>query len=346
MKNPFILAGVAFLLLTAAPFAHAQNSNGNTTFQSTTEASAAAGDEQAQAPATKALNEQASAWAEPAIDSATLVTATIAGAPAADEMGATPAGHVLTSLASDGLAQRPMLDRAEATVLGIGTSDPRGVLDVAGSGDTYLVKNPNNGNGQALFMPGQVYLAPYSATTDVAYLQARRPNNTGSLALQLRTSLDGNSVDALRLNADGSAVFAGAVRAQGFTISDKHLVQNARPLTGALAGVLALNGTRYAYYQNLANHLLPAGEQMGLLAQELEKVYPELVSTDADGFKAVNYAQLTPVLVEAIKELAGQNAALRQQLANQKEEATAASASFEQRLRVLEASGARASAGR
>lgn len=34
--------------------------------------------------------------------------------------------------------------------------------------------------------------------------------------------------------------------------------------------------------------------QMGLIAQEVEQIYPELVSTDAQGYKAVNYAQLTP----------------------------------------------------
>jgi hypothetical protein len=39
---------------------------------------------------------------------------------------------------------------------------------------------------------------------------------------------------------------------------------------------------------------------VGLLAQEVEQVYPELVSTDAQGYKAVNYAQLAPVLIEAL----------------------------------------------
>lgn len=49
---------------------------------------------------------------------------------------------------------------------------------------------------------------------------------------------------------------------------------------------------------------------MGVIAQELEAVYPELVHTDAAGFKSVNYAQITPVLIEAIKELAARNTAL------------------------------------
>ena len=40
----------------------------------------------------------------------------------------------------------------------------------------------------------------------------------------------------------------------------------------------------------------------GLSAQEIEKIYPEIVSTGEDGYKSVDYGKLTPVLVEAIKE--------------------------------------------
>ena len=39
-----------------------------------------------------------------------------------------------------------------------------------------------------------------------------------------------------------------------------------------------------------------------MIAQEVEKVFPELVKTDADGYKAVSYEKFTPILIEAIKE--------------------------------------------
>ncbi len=207
----------------------------------------------------------------------------------------------------------------EALKVGIGTTAPRGQLDVASAGDTYLVPNPNTGNGQSLFLPGHIYLAPYANGTDVAYLQARRQSDIGSMALQLRTTNGGAVVNALRLNADGSAVFASSVTAQSFTSSDARLKQDIRPLNGALAAVQALRGVRYTYRQHIDGHSLPAGEQVGVLAQEVEKIYPELVSTGADGYKAVNYAQLTPVLLEAIKELADQNAAFRRQATAQQD---------------------------
>jgi len=42
--------------------------------------------------------------------------------------------------------------------------------------------------------------------------------------------------------------------------------------------------------------------EIGFVGQEVEGVCPELVSTDADGFKSVSYSRITAVLVEAIKE--------------------------------------------
>ncbi len=48
--------------------------------------------------------------------------------------------------------------------------------------------------------------------------------------------------------------------------------------------------------------MMPEGRAIGLIAQEVEKVLPELVSEDKDGFKGIEYSKLTAVLVEAIKE--------------------------------------------
>lgn len=45
------------------------------------------------------------------------------------------------------------------------------------------------------------------------------------------------------------------------------------------------------------------GMQYGLIAQELEEIVPELVETDANGYKAIDYTHIVPVLIEAIKEL-------------------------------------------
>jgi hypothetical protein len=127
--------------------------------------------------------------------------------------------------------------------------------------------------------------------------------------------------------------------------SDQRLKTQVRPLTGALAAVLALRGVRYRWNALGVQHGGTAGaEQVGLLAQELEQVYPELVSTDAQGYKAVNYAQLTPVLLEALKEQQQQIQALQAQVAGatrQASQATAAQQADHADLQTLKAQLAR-----
>jgi hypothetical protein len=54
--------------------------------------------------------------------------------------------------------------------------------------------------------------------------------------------------------------------------------------------------------------------KIGVIAQELEQEYPELVATDKDGMKSVAYANLTAVLIEAIKDLKHENSALRSRI--------------------------------
>ena len=200
--------------------------------------------------------------------------------------------------------------------VGIGTSTPRGVLDVAGAGDVYLTPNPANGGTQSLFLPGHIFLAPFNGTSGVSYIQARSSTAGANLGITLRATNAGTLFDALVLNANGTANFAGNVTSPGgFTnTSDRRFKQNIRPLGGALASVLALRGVRYEWNALGVQHGGTAGAgQVGLIAQELEKLYPELVVTDAAGYKSVNYAQLAPVLIEAIKELKAENEALRRQ---------------------------------
>ena len=45
------------------------------------------------------------------------------------------------------------------------------------------------------------------------------------------------------------------------------------------------------------------GKQIGLIAQEVEEVVPEIVRTDADGYKSIDYSKLSVILLEAVKDL-------------------------------------------
>ena len=96
--------------------------------------------------------------------------------------------------------------------------------------------------------------------------------------------------------------------------SDIRLKKDIQPLEGALDKVLKLRGVSF-YWKNKEEMAAARGKdvnnfsygfdsekQIGVIAQEIEKVVPELVVTDNDGFKAVKYENLTPLLIEAIKE--------------------------------------------
>lgn len=81
--------------------------------------------------------------------------------------------------------------------------------------------------------------------------------------------------------------------------SDRRYKKNIKALTNALYKTSQLRGVSYNWKDSNRSQ----SNQIGVIAQEVEEVYPEFVHTDDKGMKAVNYAQLTAVLIEAIKEL-------------------------------------------
>lgn len=85
--------------------------------------------------------------------------------------------------------------------------------------------------------------------------------------------------------------------------SDVRLKKNMKSLEGALSLVRHLQAVKYDWRTDeFKEKNLDAGRQIGLIAQDVEKIIPELVKTDNDGYKAISYEKLTAVLVEAVKE--------------------------------------------
>ena len=90
------------------------------------------------------------------------------------------------------------------------------------------------------------------------------------------------------------------------TSSDERLKESIQPLSGALSTVLQLQGKSYRLLDQ------PSGtNDIGLIAQDVEKVLPEIVSETEDGYKAIAYQSLTAVLIEAMKEQQQQITALQ-----------------------------------
>jgi hypothetical protein len=122
----------------------------------------------------------------------------------------------------------------------------------------------------------------------------------------------------------GASNFAGNVHVNGNITasgsitpnnpSDRRLKKNVQPLQGSLDKILALKGATFEW-KDPAKHANQTGRQVGFIAQEVEKVLPELVGSSADGYK--NLLQLRGVdamFVESIRTLKTENDELRGRL--------------------------------
>jgi trimeric autotransporter adhesin len=93
----------------------------------------------------------------------------------------------------------------------------------------------------------------------------------------------------------------GAVRCVSLTqTSDARFKKKIKPLENALSSILKINGVRYDWRrEEFPEKNFSEKNQIGFIAQELEKIYPEMVLTDNEGYKSVDYTRMAPVLVEA-----------------------------------------------
>ena len=81
--------------------------------------------------------------------------------------------------------------------------------------------------------------------------------------------------------------------------SDRRLKDNIQPIENALEKVSKLNGYTFDWNELTEKE----GTEIGVIAQEIEADFPELVITRENGYKAVRYEKLVAVLIAAVKEL-------------------------------------------
>ena len=104
-------------------------------------------------------------------------------------------------------------------------------------------------------------------------------------------------------NGSSATVSGTLTVASIVSVSDERYKRNILPLQLSLDKVERLTGVSYEWKtEEYAGKGFKEGKQIGFIAQDVEKVFPELVLTGADGYKAVAYDKLVPVLVEAVKE--------------------------------------------
>jgi len=129
-------------------------------------------------------------------------------------------------------------------------------------------------------------------------------NETGSNLLYIDNSntsspLIGGDFTANEVTINGSLHATGGITKN----SDIKFKKSIEPLSDVLNKLKMINCIYYNWRQDeYPEMVFSKGRQIGVIAQELEKVYPELVSTNTKGYKSVDYMTITAVLVEAVKE--------------------------------------------
>ena len=107
-----------------------------------------------------------------------------------------------------------------------------------------------------------------------------------------------------RFRSIGSGAYSGPVNKTSdgtltTSTSDGRLKENVQTLQNSLEKVMKLRGVSFTWIKDPS-----MGTRIGFIAQEFEKVIPELVFTnETDGYKGINYAEVSAVLAEAVKEL-------------------------------------------
>ena len=108
-----------------------------------------------------------------------------------------------------------------------------------------------------------------------------------------------NTVLEDNLVVSGSLNVTGDITA--YSTSDERLKTNVTPILDSLNKVGEIQGYEYDWIES--DHHSNTGHDIGVIAQEIEKIAPEAVTTRDNGYKAVKYEKLVPILIQAVKEL-------------------------------------------
>jgi hypothetical protein len=113
------------------------------------------------------------------------------------------------------------------------------------------------------------------------------------LLLVVGMEREGVRSNAFVIYKNGSAWFSGTVMQS----SDKRLKQNIGPLGSVTEKFLALTPVRYQLSSSDTNR-----QEIGLIAQEVQELFPELVGADENGYLALDYCRLSSILLQGFKE--------------------------------------------
>ena len=147
-----------------------------------------------------------------------------------------------------------------------------------------------------------------TVTTNIAGTGVTVSSGTGNSTISIGQAVA--TSDNVRFNSLGIGMAASATAGRidatndivAFSSSDIRFKENIKPIENALDKISKISGNTYDWKAELKDVHGYEGNDVGVIAQEIEAVLPQLVQTRENGFKAVKYDKLVALLIEGIKE--------------------------------------------
>jgi hypothetical protein len=189
---------------------------------------------------------------------------------------------------------------------GIGV-DGRATIDDVIVANTGIIPDVDKG----------AYIGTVGGAFEEAYIDGIRLGVGGT------TTIDTRGGDLVISAAIGSSVSISTITTisadlnvtgdiTAFYTSDARLKDNVTPIDDPLAKVLSISGNTYDWNEKSGK----SGDDVGVIAQEVLEVLPQAVTTRDNGYLAVDYQRIVPLLVEAVKELSARVQDLEQKLSD------------------------------
>jgi len=214
---------------------------------------------------------------------------------------------------------------SDGTKSGIGTTSPAREFHIAGASAAEMLfeqttaiadgkkwnlfTNGGNGSTASNF---KVRLLNDALSSGPVYLTIL--GSSGNVGI-------GTETPGYLLHVNGTLAASGStISASYSTWSDGRYKEKISTLDNQLDKIEKVKSVSYFWKKDKFTEKFPTTKQIGFIAQDIEKIYPELVTIDNKGYKAVEYGKFAPILVEAVKELNAKNGYLKKENAELKKQ--------------------------
>jgi hypothetical protein len=187
------------------------------------------------------------------------------------------------------------------TSTGVAIRNDGGVFFTRANADVLNVNRTTSDGAIAQFRKDGTVVGSIGTSSGVLYIDGPSGNGISLPNNGVLPATSGGARDNLTDLGASYARFkdlhlSGTANAANFnTTSDATLKTNVETLSGSLDAVTSLRGVSFDWLEN-------GGSEIGVIAQEVEAVLPDVVSTNDEGIKSVKYGNMVAVLIEAIKE--------------------------------------------